>query len=287
MRAALSSVEITILVEECAGFTELLAEHGFSALVSLNYDNEEAYRIIIDTGRTGRTLLENARALRVELKDVDVVVLSHRHYDHTGGLPKLVDVLKGKPLIAHPAITRPCLRVSRGFTKLDVGLPLEARKALDEFNVVMVREPLELAPGAWFLGEIERFYDNSYAVKDFRTVVNGKVVEEPMHDDSGLVIKIEDKAVVLAGCSHSGIPNIARHAKRVTKVDKLVIIGGLHLIAAEDGVVEGVVDQMLSEGVEEVHVGHCTGLRGEVKLLEKLKGRMNKIHSGYKLEIRW
>lgn len=286
MRATLSSVEITILVEECAGFTELLAEHGFSVLVSLNYDDERTYRVLVDTGRTGRALFENAKALGVELKGVDVVMLSHRHYDHTGGLPKLVNILKGRPLIAHPAITKPCLSISRGFTRLDVGLPLEARKVLDEFDVVMIREALELAPGAWFLGEIERFYDNSYAVKDFKTVMDGDVVEEPMHDDSGLAIRIGDKVVVLAGCSHSGIPNMVRRAKGVTKADRATVIGGLHLIAAEDGVIEDVISQMLGEGVEEVHVGHCTGLRGEAKLLEKLKSRMHRIHSGYKLEIK-
>jgi len=286
VRATLVSVEVTVLVEEYAGFTELLAEHGFSALVSLNYDNGRAYRLLFDAGRTGRVLLENAKALGIDLRDVDVVVLSHRHHDHTGGLSKLVDLLKGRPLIAHPSITRPCLSTLRGFTRPDVGLPLEARKALDEFNVTMVKGPLELAPNAWFLGEIERFYDNSYAVKNFKTIVDGEVVEEPMRDDSGLAVKMEDKVVVLAGCSHSGISNIVRQAKKITRADEAVVVGGLHLIAAEDGALENAVNQMLSEGVKEVHVGHCTGLRGEARLLEKLKDKMFKIHSGYRVKMK-
>ena len=286
MRAALSSVEITILVEEYAGFTELLAEHGFSALVSLKYDDGTIYKLLLDAGRTDRVLLENAKAFGVDLEDVKAVVLSHRHHDHTGGLPRLVDFLRGRPLIAHPAITRPCFDISRGFTKLDVGLPLRARRALSEFEVIMVKRPFELAPSAFFLGEIERFYDNSYAVKSFRTVVNGEIVEEPMHDDSGLAFRVGSKVVVLAGCSHSGISNIVRQAKKVTGADEAIVVGGLHLIVADDSALREVVDQMLSEGVEEVYVGHCTGLRGEAKLLEKLGNKMHKIHCGYKVEIK-
>jgi len=281
----LSSVEITILVEEYAGFTELLAEHGFSALVSLNYDDGTTYKLLLDVGRTSRVLLENAKALGVNLEDVKVVVLSHRHHDHTGGLPKLVDLLKGRPLIAHPAITRPCFDVSRGFTRFDVGLSLEAKRALNEFEVIMIKRPFELTPSAFFLGEIERFYDNSYAVKNFRTVVEGEIVEEPMHDDSGLALKVGNKVVVLAGCSHSGVPNIVKQAKRATGVDEAIVVGGLHLIAADDSALKDVVDQMLGEGVREVHVGHCTGLRGEAKLLERLRGKMRKIHSGYRVRI--
>jgi len=286
VRATLSSVEITILVEEYAGFTELLAEHGFSALVSLKYDDGTTYKLLLDVGRTDRVLLENAKALGVDLEDVEVVVLSHRHHDHTGGLPKLVDFLRGRPLIAHPAITRPCFDVSRGFTRFDVGLPLGTKRALNEFEVIMVKRPFELAPSAFFLGEIERFYDNSYAVKNFRTVVNEEIVEEPMHDDSGLALKVGNRVVVLAGCSHSGISNIVRQAKRVTGADKAIVVGGLHLITADENALRDVVDQMLNEGVEEVYVGHCTGLKGEAKLVEKLGNKMHKIHTGYKVEIK-
>lgn len=66
-----------------------------------------------------------------------------------------------------------------------MGLLLKARKALDKFDVTMVKGSLELAPNAWFLGETERFYDNSYAVKNFKMIADGEVVEEPMRDNLG------------------------------------------------------------------------------------------------------
>lgn len=284
MKVTPKSVEILILVEEYAGFTRLLGEHGLSALVSLHYENE-VYKILFDVGGSGRALLENARDLKVDLKDANVVVLSHRHYDHTGGLSKLVETLRGKPLIAHPALTRPCFYVSEDSTKLDVGLSTDARKALSEFKLLMVKKPLEIAPGVWFLGEIERFYDNSYAVKNFRTVVDGEIVEDLIPDDSGLAIKLGSEVVILAGCSHSGILNIVRQAKSITGASKAIVVGGLHLINASDDTLNEVINKLVSEGVEKVYVGHCTGLKGEAELLRRLKEKMHKLYSGYKVKL--
>lgn len=284
MKLTPRSVEILILVEEYAGFTRLLGEHGFSALVSLRYE-DEVCKILFDSGGSGRALLENVRNLKVNLKDVNVIVLSHRHYDHAGGLPKLVGALGGKPLIAHPAVTRPCLYISDGSARLDVGLSAEVKKALNEFDLLMVKIPLEVAPSAWFLGEVERFYDNSYAVKNFKTIVDGEVVEDVILDDSGLAIKMGSEVVVLAGCSHSGISNIVRQAKRITGASRAVVVGGLHLINADDNTLNEVINELVNEGVEEVYVGHCTGLKGEAHLLARLKNKMHKLHSGYKIKL--
>lgn len=284
MKAAPISVEILVLVEEYAGFTRLLGEHGFSTLVSLHYE-DYVYKILFDAGGSGRALLENVRDLKVNLKDVNAVVLSHRHYDHTGGLPKLVEGLRGKPLIAHPAISRPCFYVSEGPARLSVGLSTETRRALSEFELLMVKKPLEITPSVWFLGEIERFYDNSYAVKNFKTIVNGEAIEDPILDDSGLAIKMGSEVVVLAGCSHSGILNMVRQAKRITGADRVVVVGGLHLINADDYTVSDVVDKLAAEGIKRAYVGHCTGLRGEAELLKRLKNEMYKLHCGYKIKL--
>ncbi|MEM0217456.1 MAG: MBL fold metallo-hydrolase [Candidatus Nezhaarchaeales archaeon] len=279
-----TSIEILILVEDYAGFTPLLGEHGLSALITLYYD-DDVRKVLFDVGGSGRAFLENVKDLKVNLSGVDVIVLSHRHYDHTGGLPKLIEVLKGKPLVAHPALTRPCLYVSNKLVRLDVGLPVEARRALNEFELLLIEEPLEVAPGVWFLGEVERFYNNSYAIKNFKTIVSGKVVDDLIPDDSGLAIKMKDKVVVLAGCSHSGILNMVRQAKNVTGVSRAIVIGGLHLINVDDDVLNDVVNKLVVEGVEEVYVGHCTGLKGESELLKKFKEKMHKLHSGYKIRL--
>ncbi|MGB9809979.1 MAG: MBL fold metallo-hydrolase, partial [Caldanaerobacter sp.] len=209
-------VEVLVLVDDYSGFTKLLGEHGFSALINVRYEDGRDYKVLLDAGESGRVLEENALSLGVDLKKIDVVVLSHRHHDHSGGLSSLTEFLEGRPLVAHPAVMKPCYADSERFKRFDVGLTLRARRAMQEFETVLIKTPLEIAPDLWFLGEIERYYDNEYAVKNFKTLEGGELVREPMLDDTGVAIKVGSSVVVVAGCSHSGIQNIVRQARKLT-----------------------------------------------------------------------
>lgn len=285
-RPSLIGVEVTVLVDDYAGFSRLLAEHGFSVYLSLSYDDGSKYRVLFDTGRSGRVLLENASSLRLSLEEVDAVVLSHRHYDHAGGLPALLEKAGFKPVVAHPDVVKPSYADSGGFKRFSVALPAKAwEEVAGGSELVLTRAPLELAPGAWFLGEVERIYDNSYAVKGFYTLSGGEVVEDKLLDDTGLAVRVGDKALLVAGCSHSGISNLVRKALLVTGARTVTVIGGLHLAGATAEEVERVVSELSSLGVEEIHAGHCTGLRGEAALLKAFGGRAHRIHSGYRLAL--
>jgi len=127
---------------------------------------------------------------------------------------------------------------------------------------------LEVSTGVWFLGEIERQYDNNYAVKGFETLRDGALVDDEMLDDTGLAVKIGDRALVIAGCSHSGISNIARKTRILTGASELIVLGGFHLVHAASEDIKRIIEELRAEGVVEVHTGHCTGLRGEAMLLE-------------------
>ncbi|MEM4482022.1 MAG: MBL fold metallo-hydrolase [Desulfurococcaceae archaeon] len=279
-------VETLILVDDYTGFTKLLGEHGFSALITATYESGRKYNILLDVGESGSVLAENSTRLGVKINEVDVLVVSHRHHDHTGGLQKAVESLGGKPLLAHPALMKPCYADSKGFKRFDVGLTLGARRALSAFELILIKTPLELAPDIWFLGEIERHYSNEYAVKGFKTLYNDQLVDDPMMDDTGIAIRVGNKVIVAVGCSHSGVQNIARQARRTARAEDLVIVGGFHLADADEETTKTVIEELSGEGVSEVHTGHCTGLRGEAELLVKYRNRMRKIHSGYKVEVK-
>ncbi len=280
-----SKAEVLVLVDDYAGFTRLLSEHGFSVLISVEYEDGSSYRILMDFGTSGRVLLYNARKIGIDIGSVDVLLLSHRHYDHSGGLVKLAKAFAGRPLIAHPDVLKPCYSTREGFTRFDTGFSPEVRGLLNSFETVFLKEHVELSAGLWFLGEVERYYDNSYAVKGFKTLHDGSIINEQMLDDTGISIEVGSKVLVVVGCSHSGISNIVRKARKLTKASEVVVLGGLHLAQAELQDIERVVGELEAEGVTEVHAAHCTGLKGEVALLRRFENRMRRVHSGYSLKL--
>ncbi|AKG39297.1 beta-lactamase [Infirmifilum uzonense] len=277
------SVKILVLVDDYAGFTNLLAEHGLSIMASIEYRDGTMYKILFDTGQSGEVLLKNMQKLSLNPSEFDAIVLSHRHYDHTGGLVRLLESTGSKPVIAHPDIEKPNYADRGGFKKFNLGFTRQDIEALRmRGELVLSRKPLELAPNVWFLGEIPRVYDNSYAVKGFLTLEGGEIVPDQMLDDTGVAIKLGNKAVVLAGCSHSGISNIAAQAKRLTGVEELSIIGGLHTASATDSEVERIASELKALGVSELHAGHCTGFNG-IRVFHRIYGeKLRIIHSGYR-----
>uniref|UniRef100_A0A7C1CER4 MBL fold metallo-hydrolase n=1 Tax=Thermofilum adornatum TaxID=1365176 RepID=A0A7C1CER4_9CREN len=281
-RPRLLELHLTVLVDDYSGMTRLLAEHGLSIHVKAVYDNGETYRLLFDTGQTGEVLLRNAQALKMLLEDIDAVVLSHRHYDHAGGLPQILDKIKAKPLVAHPDVVKPSYSSREGFMRFNLALTsTQWEKIIASLEPVLTRKPLELAPDIWFLGEIPRTSDNSYATRGFYTQEAGEVVPDKLLDDTGIAIKLQDTAIVIAGCSHSGIANIARQAKQLTGAQQIAIIGGLHTGQATDQELETITRELASLNTTEVHAGHCTGLRGEIALQNQWKQSMHRIHSGY------
>jgi len=276
-------VSLTVLVDDYSGYTRLLAEHGLSIHIEAMYDSGETYSLLFDTGRTGEVLLRNAHDLGISLENIDAMVLSHRHYDHAGGLPALLEKVGGKPLIAHPDVVKPSYACRGGFIRFNLALTsTQWEKVLTSAEPVLTRKPLELAPHVWFLGEVKRAHDNAYAVKDFYTLDSGEVVPDKLLDDTGMAIKLQDRAIVIAGCSHSGIVNIAEQAKQLTGAQQLAIVGGLHTISATDQELEKITRELRSLQAVEIHAGHCTGLRGETALYSQWREAMHKIHTGYK-----
>ena len=224
------SMKITILTENVVGYNGAkvcLAEWGFSAFVEVRGLN-----ILFDTGHTD-VYKKNAKHLDVNLDAVDFVVLSHHHWDHTGGL-RFHDFKDKKKLIAHPET---------------VGkLPKEeAAKIRNEFEIIYSTKPYKFADGMYFLGEIPR-------KNDFE---EGKYKDDDMLDDTAIAIKTAKGAVLITGCSHAGICNICEYAKEVTGEDLYAVIGGFHLFDDNKEVVDRTIEYFKQEKVEHLMPMHC------------------------------
>ncbi len=245
----------------------LMAEWGFSALV-------EDYGILFDTGQTG-IALKNLLILKKEFPEK--LVLSHGHYDHTGGLMEFLSVRKLK-IFLHPDAFLP--RYYRGEY---IGIPFPKEKIENFAEVIEHREPIKVDKNVWALGEIPRKYETAL-LSDSYLIKEGKKMDDEILDDQSLAIKTERGVVLLLGCCHSGLRNTVVWAEEVTGDEVKFVIGGTHLIALKGERLMEVI-KWLDRKIELIAPCHCTGIRNELILMEHFKERFKMVGSGSTVEI--
>jgi 7,8-dihydropterin-6-yl-methyl-4-(beta-D-ribofuranosyl)aminobenzene 5'-phosphate synthase len=252
----------------------LRAEHGFSALVTVRRGGTTT-RLLFDTGISPDGMVVNADRLGLDLRDVQGAVLSHGHFDHTGGLAGLAG--RGPlPLTVHPLIwTRRRLAVPGGEP---TELPTLSRRALEAegFAVVERREPSLLVDGCVLItGEIDRTTDFERGMPPPHQAWDGAAWRhDPLVlDEQALVVHVRGRGLlVLTGCGHAGVVNTVRHALRLTGVDRLcALIGGLHLSGPAFEPVIAPTVRVLTELAPDLLVaGHCSGWRAQHALAAAL-----------------
>ncbi len=244
-----------------------LAEHGFSALVSLTTDGS-THNVLFDAGLTPDGLSENARRLEIPLKDVEAVVLSHGHFDHTTGLDGFVRAVgrANLPVIIHPEFWSRRRIAIPGREPFE--LPSTSKPALAGagFEVIENKQPSFLMDGALLItGEVDRETAFEQGFPIHQAYRDGDWQPDPLIlDDQAAVLHVRDKGlVVITGCGHSGIVNIVRYAQKLTGVSEVyAVIGGFHLGGPLFEPIIGATCEALAElSPEWVVPAHCTGWR--------------------------
>ena len=256
----------------------ILAEHGFSALVRLSREGRTR-TILFDFGFSEHGASFNADALDVDLREVEVLVLSHGHGDHTGGLQRLLSKIgkRGLDLVLHPAAFKPDRYLVRHGSK--DRFPRLVREDLEALGlrVVATREPLPLLGGdALFLGEIPRTTPFEKGMPHAFFLQDGKEARDLIEEDSSIAMRLRGKGlIVLSGCAHSGIVNTVRHAMAVTGVSRVhAVMGGFHLSGpAFEAVVEPTAEALKAIGPDYVIPCHCTGRKAMLRLEQDMPGR--------------
>lgn len=264
-------MKITILMDNTALFDRMFgAEHGFSA-----YIEAEGKRILFDTGYSG-AFLQNAAKMGIDLFDLDYIVLSHGHFDHTGGLWHLIHrfmeaAIEDMPhrlprLIAHPRCFLPRPKPPLA----DIGSVLAADEVQRFMPLELSTGPVSLTPNLFFLGEIERKFPFEGSDPGPRRIVmpDGSMQEDRILDDTSLAFRGRDGLVVITGCAHAGICNTVEYAKKVcgeTSVHD--IVGGLHL--QKPGTqLDGTLAYFRDLQPAALHACHCTSLAAKVALAQ-------------------
>jgi 7,8-dihydropterin-6-yl-methyl-4-(beta-D-ribofuranosyl)aminobenzene 5'-phosphate synthase len=255
----------------------ILAEHGFSALVSI-FVGETSHRILFDFGFSEHGAAFNVDALDVDLSGVEAMVLSHGHIDHLGGLRQLVERIgkKGIPLVLHPAAFRHP-RYIRLTEQLKINLPAFARDKVQDMGITTVetKQPYALANGfLLFLGQIPRTTDFEKGMPNAYYEEGGEVKQDAIEDDSAIVANVKGKGlIILSGCAHSGIINTVKYAQKVTGIDQIcAVMGGFHLTGPDyTAIIKPTTDALKELKPRYVVPTHCTGRNATMYIEKEMK----------------
>ena len=243
----------------------LLAEHGLSQLVRLDCSGT-THSILFDTGYTRIGVLHNLKILGIDLKEIEALILSHGHMDHTGSLYAILEGLgRTMPLVVHPeAFLSPrYLGIGEG-KKLFFPCTLK-RNELESLGAQILEStaPVSLCDNSLLVtGQVERTtsfekgFPNAYLSRD------GKEEIDAILDDQSLVLHLKDKGlVVISGCAHAGIVNTVAYARKITGVETVHgIIGGFHLSGpAFEPIIEQTIVELRKVDPKIIVPMHCTG----------------------------
>jgi 7,8-dihydropterin-6-yl-methyl-4-(beta-D-ribofuranosyl)aminobenzene 5'-phosphate synthase len=193
---------------------DLTPDWGFACVVDAS-----GHRLLFDTGAKGNLLLANLRKLRIDPATLEAVVISHNHWDHTGGLESVLPLCSARCYLPASAATELGARtIGAGGTSI----PVAGRASI--------------WPGVWLTGEL------------------GEGIKE-----QSLVLETDSGLVLITGCAHPGVVNIARRVKEDFGQPPWLVLGGFHLGDASKEEVKQIVEALKALGVTKAGPAHCTG----------------------------
>lgn len=285
---SVDSLRLVVLIENSPAYdTYLEGCFGLSLWLELK-DGDQTRRVLFDVGPRADTLFRNADALGIDLSNVDAIVLSHCHFDHTAALAGVISRIGSRvPVYGHPALFRPCFVVAPEYMDYSMA-GQNSRASLEAAGVrlALTGEPSEPIPGLALTGEVAHVtdFEEQGGVSCFTIDNHGASVPDPLVDDISAVVQVRGLGlVVLSGCSHAGIINIVKQATRMfSGVPVAAVLGGFHLLQASAERIERTI-MALKELAPEMSViapMHCTGLIPSAMMAQALPQAFRELHVG-------
>ncbi|MBD3315976.1 MAG: MBL fold metallo-hydrolase [Chitinivibrionales bacterium] len=253
-----------ILIDDHAGEQGLHTEHGLSLWIEA-----AGKRILFDTGQSD-ACVQNAEKLGIDVGTADLLVLSHGHYDHTGGVE---EILRRNPHIAvycHPGIFVPRYSRQENASMKPVSIDRAASNALHKVmdTIGWVSKPMNIASKIGITGPIPRKTAYEDTGGAFFLDPGGKRADL-IEDDLAVWIETNEGLVIITGCCHAGLVNTLQYVRGITNNTPIhAIVGGFHLVHASPTRLQSTVNSLRIIGFERIMPCHCTGDSGVQALVE-------------------
>jgi 7,8-dihydropterin-6-yl-methyl-4-(beta-D-ribofuranosyl)aminobenzene 5'-phosphate synthase len=273
-------MKITIISDNYVDTACLVAEHGFSCLIEA-----ESSKILFDTGQ-GEALLNNMRRLNIP-RDIGMIVFSHGHYDHTGGLSRYPDELAeySKDIYASRYIFDEHLKKTKGGQYAYIGFEAERTEVEQKYKLHLNGSMTEISKNIFLSGPITR-YEEFSADTLLYSKVGGEYGKDMFRDEQYLVVKVPEGIHIITGCTHCGAANLLMDAKdKFPETRILSLTGGLHMFRSKEQQVEHVIQFLEKEDVQSINTGHCTGLDAAIQMKQRLGERVSITKAGMVINL--
>jgi len=257
-----------------------LGQWGLSFLLELVDSRGEKRKVVFDTSNNKEAFLYNVKHLKIDLRDLDCVVISHGHGDHTAATVEVVEAAGGVRVYGHPHTFLPRFYVDKEGKRTRGGPP--EGEGLEEIeraggSVVLSKEPVEVVPGLWTTGQVERVTpferisppagDGSKRV----IVVDDEEIDDQILDDQALWMDIADVGpFVITGCAHAGPINTLLKVQRLGGFKKIHgLVGGTHLVGRNDEYVRQTIEGLREFGLGLISPCHCTGFKSTSRIWQE------------------
>ncbi len=262
----------------------ILGEHGFAVLVEKGKE-----LLLFDTGQ-GHTIVHNAQIMHIDLSRIRRILLSHGHYDHTGGLAGVLEHAGSSDVCAHPDVftERYAVLKANGAPSLKYIGPPENRETYEKIGAHFIFNTSfsEICPDVYLTGEVPR--TSGFELPDKRLVVKqgAGTAPDPLRDDQSLVVKTARGLVVVLGCAHAGLINTLKHVCANLPEEPLhMVLGGTHVGYLEKEQVQCTIEALKEFSFDRIGVSHCTGLGPAMRFMQAFEDRFFFASAGTVLEV--